>query len=61
MILIDYKPMAIVNEFDKSSPLVRQLMAFNLNKVNALKGISTANLATNTEKLCSILNGKLTR
>ncbi len=61
MILIDYKPMAIVNEFDKSSPLVRQLMAFNLNKVNALKGISTANLATNTEKLCAILNGKLTR
>lgn len=61
MVLIDYKPAAMVKEIDRSSTFARSMMAFSFNTVNAIKGISTANLAINAEKLCSILNEKLAR
>lgn len=59
MILIDYKPATMTKELERSSPIIQYLMASSLNTVNAIKSISTTNLAVSTENLCAILNSKI--
>lgn len=59
MILIDYKPATMTKELERSSPIIQDLMASSLNTVNAIKSISTTNLAVSTENLCAILNSKI--
>lgn len=55
MILIDYKPAAMTKELERSSPIIQ----YSLNTVNAIKSVSTTNLAVSTENLCAILNSKI--